>query len=146
MWCCVPRLFWQKSVTVDETSVIHSLPFSQRPDSYHFTGKPNVRCGKNQNIHIAFQWKLTFHKLNAVMVLPQSICVPMHCDCIRFRLGNLNCAQNHFHVSFTLSSLLCISFVFDNNIFISMSMHRNCLSRFSRNVQSIVMLLPRPNR
>lgn len=27
--------------------------------------------------HIAFQWKLTFHKLNAVMLLPQSIYVPM---------------------------------------------------------------------
>lgn len=28
--------------------------------------------------HIAFQCKLTSRKLNAVMVLPQSICVPMH--------------------------------------------------------------------
>lgn len=36
---------------------------------------------KYPGYHIAIQWKLTFYKLNAVMLLPQSICVPMHLDC-----------------------------------------------------------------
>lgn len=98
--------FWLESVDENPSFIYcicnglnSTVPFDRSPFSRCRYEWRLRTMHKYLNWTSQFQWKLTFHKLNAVMVLPQSICVPMHCDCI---------ASARFYLSLSLNPFLVL--------------------------------------